>query len=334
MESYTNFEKNPKILKDFLNYLYGIKNYSLNTIRNYNISLLMFFDFLKVYRDIPVKVEEFNYFILSSVKEYEIIAFLVFLNNIRENEPRTRQSRLCAIRRFYKWLFETYPIGDFKVNPAMNIENLGRIVRVPKYLSLENAKKIQKIFNISNSRNPIRDNAILTTFLSTGMRVGELTRIRLSDINFNNNTIMVLNDKTHKDRTVYFSNSCKKVLQEYIHLKTRKLEVVNINDYLFSHSGNKKLSCDAIRFICKKAYNLLGLKDYGYTTHTLRHTAATMMYMYSGQDLLLVKKFLGHARLSSTEIYAHTSSERVRNAVNANPLNKIFEEKNVKKNIG
>ncbi len=318
-----DFEKNPQILNNFLDYLIGIKNYSMNTIRSYNTSLNMFFTFLKYYRDIPIKIQDFNYFILASVKEYEIIAFLISLNNTRENMPRTRQLRLCAIRRFYKWLFSTYPAGYSKVNPTADIENLGEIRRIPKYLSLDNARKIQTIFNISNSHNYIRDNAILTTFLSTGVRVGELVNIKLIDINFNTNTIHIIKGKGNKERTVYFSSYCKKVLLTYINQKVRKSKTIDINSYLFTYKDNKKLSVEAVKYICKKAYKLLGVEDYGYTTHTLRHTAATMIYMYSSKDLLIVKKFLGHERLSTTAVYAHTCNERVKQAVDANPLNNI-----------
>ena len=82
--------------------------------------------------------------------------------------------------------------------------------------------------------------------------------------------------------------------------------------------------------VCAKAFKLLGLEDYGYTTHTLRHTAASLMYIYVKQDILLLKSFLGHANINSTQIYTHIYNKQVKEAVDRNPLN-IKEE--VKKKV-
>ena len=101
------YDNNPKLLNDFLDYLQGILGYSDKTIKGYNLDLL----------------------------ESDVIAFLVYLNFHRDNNPNTRQRKLCAIRRFYKWLLSNNP-GIIKENPTKKISNIQKIKRLPKYLIL------------------------------------------------------------------------------------------------------------------------------------------------------------------------------------------------------
>ena len=103
------YEKNPQILNNFLNYLLGIKNYSLKTIKAYNSSLYVFFEFIISYMHLKINVKNINSLILLQVNESHIIAFLVYCNFTRNNTPNTRKSKLAAIRKFYKWFLTTIP---------------------------------------------------------------------------------------------------------------------------------------------------------------------------------------------------------------------------------
>lgn len=321
-----NFDKNPTILNNFLNYLLAIENYSENTIKAYNIDLLQFFSFIKQYLKIAVEVKEFNVFIVLQVKKADIIAFLIYLNFTRNNNPYTRQRKLTAIRRFYKWLLSIHPSGYTIENPARTIQDIEKVARIPKHLNLEQAKEIQDIFTLENTKFPVRNNAIISLFLNTGMRVSELININLRDINFEKNQISIIG-KGNKERIVYFSNSCKEKLKKYIEVRNRNKKIINIEEPLFVSYQNKRIGIDGVEDICAKAYKLLGLEDYGYTTHTLRHTAASLMYIYVKQDILLLKSFLGHASLDSTQIYTHVYNKQVKEAVDRNPLNIIEEVK-------
>ena len=315
------YNNNPKLLNNFLDYLLGILNYSEKTIKGYNLDLLQFFRFIKEYYNLKIEVKDFNIVVFLQVKESDIIAFLVYLNFNRDNNPNTRQRKLCAIRRFYKWLLSNIPSDNNKVNPTSGIRNIQKVERLPKYLNLQQAQKIQHIFTIENSRTPIRNNAIISLFLNSGVRVGELININIRNVNFTNKSIKI-NGKGKKERTIYFSESCKKQLIKY--LKTRaNNNIINLNDPLFISIKKERLRIDGIEDICKKAYKLMGLEEYGYTTHTLRHTAATLMYMYVSQDILLLKEFLGHERISTTEIYTHVYNKELKEAVEKNPLNTI-----------
>lgn len=312
-----NYNTNPKILNNFLYYLSGIRGYTEETIKAYNSDLLQFCKFIKEYLKIEIAIKDFNIFIFLQVKEADIIAFLVFLNFNKNNSPYTRQRKLCAIRRFYRWLFSTNPKIQ-KNNPTKNIPNIKKVIRIPKHLTLEQSKKIQEIFTLENSKFPFRNNAIISLFLNSGMRVGELININITDINFANNSIRVFG-KGNKERLVYFSNKCKIKLLKYI--GTRK--IIDLNAPLFISYKNKRIGIDGVEDICAKAYSLMGLQDYKYTTHTLRHTAATLMYRYVSQDILLLKEFLGHTSISATEIYTHIYNKQIKEAVNENPLNEF-----------
>ena len=314
-------KENPKILNDFLNYLLVFKNYSLDTIKGYNIDLIMFFKFLIKYLNLEIEIKDINVFLLVSVKESDIIAFLIYLNNSRNNCFRTRQRKVSAIKTFYKWLFGYYPSLYNRVNPTMDIPHIEVTDRLPKCMHLEDAKKLQHIFNITNSRNAIRDNTIITLFLNCGLRLSELVSIDIKDINFNKKTINIIG-KGNKERTIYLNSRALKAIKLYLNTK----KIVDLNDPLFLDNRNKRMTTFNIEKICKKAYRIAGLEDYGYTVHSLRHTAAAYLYK-SSKDILVVKEFLGHARLDTTEIYIHLDNDDVRNAVNSNPLNNYKTEK-------
>lgn len=314
-----NYKTNPLILNSFLYYLQGIRDYSEETIKAYNSDLLQFFNFIKQYNEIPIRLQDFNLFVLLQVKESDVIAFLIYLNFNKNNKPETRQRKLCAIRKFYNWLLHTNPTIQ-KENPTKEIPNIEKIIRIPRHLTMEQSKKIQKIFTLKNTKFAARNNAIISLFLTTGIRVSELININLSDINFENKSIKITG-KGNKERIVYFSNSCKEQLLKYISLRNKNKKVVDSNEALFISYQNKRIGIDGVENVCSKAYSLMGLQEYGYTTHTLRHTAATIIYMYVSQDILLLKKFLGHVRLSTTEIYTHIYNKQVKEAVDKNPLN-------------
>lgn len=297
-----------KLLDDFINYL-KCNNYAEGTIINYSKDVYLFFLFLKEYMDISLKIENFNIFILSKVKQADVIAFLVYLNVTRKNSSATRQRKLASIKKFYKWILFAYP-EYIRINPIKNywIENTERM---PKVLNLKQAQMISSVFNEKNHRHYKRDNLIIKTFLITGIRLSELTAIKIKDINFDKNIIRIL-AKGNKEKIVYITKNLRKELLDYT--KNRKEE-----EYLFNHDNNK-LSSATIQYIVNKAYKLLKIGERGYSVHTLRHTSATILYENT-KDILLVKEFLGHSTVLSTQIYSHISNDLVKNAVNSNPLN-------------
>ena len=198
--------------------------------------------------------------------------------------------------------------------------NIEGIRRLPKFLKLEQAKKIQEIFTLENSRMPIRNNALISIFLSTGARVSELINANVEDVNFNNNTITVIG-KGNKERILYINEKSRNSLKRYLEQRYRTKKIFNLNEPLFLNKNGRRLGIDGVEDICSKAFKLIGLGNCNYTTHTLRHTAATMMYWYVTQDILLLKEFLGHKYITSTEIYTHIYNKKLKEAIDKHPLN-------------
>ena len=317
-------KENPKILNDFFNYLIIFKNYSNETIKGYELDLILFFRFIIEYLNLDIDIKDINIFILASIKESDIIAFLVYLNYCRNNSPETRNRRLAAIKCFFKYLHMNYLHLQCKLNPAKNIKNAEHMLRIPKYLKLEDALKVQHIFNNTNSRNALRNNTIIVLFLHCGLRLSELININIKDIDFNKKSISIIG-KGNKERFVYLNKIVIKTLRNY--LASRK---ANKNEPLFINNRHKRISKPNVEGICKKAYQLLGLEEYGYTVHSLRHTAATYLYKEI-KDILIIKEFLGHSSLEATETYTHINNVELRKAVYNNPLNnyKVHKEEGI-----
>lgn len=309
--------KNPEILNNFLMYLLNVKYYSTNTVKEYKFDLLVFFRFIKEYYNINLEIKDFNSFILLSIKESDIISFIVYLNNARNCTASTRERKIYALKAFYKWLFTIYSNKNIQ-NPTKELPNVQQIQRLPKYLTLEKVKKLKNIFNLTNSRFSLRNNTIITLFLECGLRVSELININLCDLNLNESYIRITG-KGNKERLCYLNKNTKEQIKKYLQIRNKKENIIDIRKPLFLSYKKDRLNKRTVQRITEKAYQLAGLEEFGYTTHTLRHTSATIMYQYTN-DILLTKEFLGHATVRSTEIYSHVNNEQIRNAVESNPL--------------
>ena len=312
------------ILNNFLYYLMAVRNYSPKTIHDYSQDLQNFFKFIIEYQELNVKPKDLTVFILGTVKESTILQYLIYLHQYRNNCPKSRSKILGAIKCFYKWLFLKYP-GTLqnKKNPTSEIPSINSMERLPKYVKLKDAQRLQSIFNKNNSRFYIRNNAIITLFLNAGLRASELINIDISDVDFNAKRVRIVG-KGNKERVVLLTQKSINAINKYLKTRTDKEEP------LFINAKKQRFKVRGIEEVCEKAYDLAGLKDKKYTTHTLRHTSATYLYK-SCKDILIVKEFLGHNSLASTQIYTHILSEMAKDAVNKNPLNKISNRKLSKK---
>lgn len=318
---------NPTILNDFITYLFNMKQYSINTVKEYRIDLMVFFKFIKEYCNVQVGIFDFNVFILQNIKESDIIAFLIFLNYTKDNSASTRERKLCAIKCFYKWLFSTYSISNM-INPTLDLSNIQSIEKLPKYLNLKDAKKVLNIFNSENSKFPVRNNTIICLFLNSGLRASELINIKINDVNLSDGYIRIIG-KGNKERIVWLNEYTKKQIKLYLSSRINNQDkVIDISEPLFISYRNKKLGLRTVEVITENAFKLAGLSEYNYTTHSLRHTSATIMYKYVKSDILLLKEFLGHSTIKSTEIYLHIEDNDIRDAVNKNPLSN-YEPKKV-----
>jgi len=191
------------------------------------------------------------------------------------------------------------------------------IITPDKYLSeLEIKKLITTLHNASTlakakgSIAPVRDSAIIQFTLGSGLRVKELSNLKVEHLHFQrgSNQIVVYNGKGNKDRIVTINNNLKKLIHEYMNYIQSKSE------YLFPSERGEQLTRSGIQQIFKKWAKKAGLPK-RYSIHSLRHTYATNLYKASGFNLRLVQKQLGHSSISTTQVYADTFDEDLDNAV-------------------
>ena len=167
-----------------------------------------------------------------------------------------------------------------------------------------------------------RDFCILTILLNCGLRVSELVGINLTDIQGTNLRVI---GKGDKERQVYLNDACLNAIEEY--KKSRPKAKPQHSNALFLNKNNERISVRGIQLIVKKYLMLAGLDYTNYTTHKLRHTAATLMYKHGHVDVLALQKILGHANLSTTQIYTHTDDQAIENALKSNPLANYSDKK-------
>lgn len=208
-------------------------------------------------------------------------------------------------------------------NPAIGIKTPKLEKRMPKYLSLDDSKRLLSVTLDDNDENKERDYAIITLFLNCGLRLSELVGINISNIDFSEYKLTVIG-KGNKERTIYLNEACIEAIQEYIKVRPKegvKKDSKDSDKALFLSKRNERISNRTVQYIVKRELQKAGLDTSKYSTHKLRHTAATLMYQYGHVDIRALQELLGHESIATTEIYTHVSNEQVRNAVESNPLN-------------
>ena len=211
---------------------------------------------------------------------------------------------------------------ELEINPAQNLENPKLDRRQPKYLTLEESQKLLEVSNQGincSNRNTERDFAIMTLFLNCGMRLSELIGINLKDIKFDECKMTVIG-KGNKERTIYLNKACMKAINRYLEVRPKEGIKQKDEDALFLSERLERISRRSVQYIVEKELNKAGLDTTKYSTHKLRHTAATLMYQYGNVDIRALQELLGHESISTTEIYTHVANVQVRDAVERNPL--------------
>ena len=159
---------------------------------------------------------------------------------------------------------------------------------MPKYLSLDDSKKLLNVTADENDENKERDYAIITLFLNCGLRLSELVGINISNIDFSENRLTVIG-KGNKERTIYLNESCIKAIQDYMSVRPKegvKVDSKGSNKALFLSKRKERISNRMVQYIVERELMKAGLDTSKYSTHKLRHTAATLMYQYGHVDSL------------------------------------------------
>lgn len=320
-------EKNPEYLNSFLDYSITILNKSPNSVKEYNYDLSNFFKYMmirfKIVKedDEEIDITKFTEKDLKKITLEDIHAYISHLAIDERSKATTRARKISTIRIFFKYLSQKEKI--LEVNPAQNLETPKLEKRMPKYLSLEDSKKLLNVASDEENRNHKRDYAITTLFLNCGMRLSELVGINIDDIDFEECKMTVIG-KGNKERTIYLNKSCMMAINDYLSSRPPKNTIKHDSKHsekaLFLSEQKKRISNRTVQFIIQKELEKAGLDTSKLSVHKLRHTAATLMYQYGGVDIRALQELLGHQSISTTEIYTHVSNEQVREAVENNPL--------------
>lgn len=322
-----NPQNNPDYLNSFLDYSTTILNKSPNSIKEYNYDLSMFLKFIKIHFGLTnehdfskIETSDISIDTIKKIKLEDIHSFISYLAIEQRSKPATRARKISTIRIFFKYLSQKAHL--IEENPAQNLETPKLEKRLPKYLNLDDSKKLLEVTDNSNNRNHDRDYAIITLFLNCGMRLSELVGININDIDFNENKLTVIG-KGNKERSIYLNHACIKALKQYLAIRPTsgiKQDKFNSHKALFLSERKERISRRTVQHIVYTKLSEAGLDPSKYSTHKLRHTAATLMYQYGEVDIRALQVLLGHESISTTEIYTHVNNDQVRNAVESNPL--------------
>jgi len=315
--------ESPTILREFLGYLETVKGRSERTVNEYYLDLRTFFRFLKISRNICPDDTEFNKIdisdvgvdFLSKVTLTEIYEFLNYISSVRSNAAASRARKTVAIRTFFNYLTEK--TGKLTYNPTLQLDSPKVKNALPKHLTLE--QSLEMLTSVDGNFKE-RNYCILTLFLNCGLRLSELVGLNLGDIR-DDNTMRVVG-KGNKERIVYINDACRSAIDAY--LKVRPIEGIKDKNALFISRDRRRISRRMVQTVVENSLKKIGLGDGdGYSTHKLRHTAATLMYQHGNVDIRVLKEILGHENLGTTEIYTHLSSTQMKSAAELNPLSNV-----------
>lgn len=293
-----------KEIDRFIEYLKYQRNYSDFTCNNYKKDL-----------------NEYNSFILSNKINYknmdynEAKEYVIYLN--KKNDAKSTISRkLSSLRTFYKYLVLNNKVES---NPFLLVSSPKKEKRIPKFINYNNMEEILNVPNIKTKEGQ-RERVILEVLYASGVRVSELVNIKLKDIDFSNKNILIFG-KGSKERLVSFGDYALEYINLYLK-EGRNLLLDGVkSDYLIVGKKSEKLTTRRVEQIIDDIIKRTSIK-LNITPHMFRHTFATHL-LDNGCDLLVVQELLGHASLSSTEIYTHVSNEHLREVyLKCHPRNK------------
>lgn len=275
-----------RYLEKYLTYLEVEKNYSRHTLVNYTVDLE---GFLKFTGEMPIEKVEY-----LTLRRY-----LAMLRD-KQHRPRTLARKLSSLRSFFKFLLRE---GHIKNNPSKLMTTPKLDKKLPEFLAENEITKFIEAPAIETDAG-LRDRAILETLYSTGIRVSELVGLDVEHVDLISNVVKV-QGKGKKERLAPIGDKAIEAIRRY--LKKRKSNP----RALFLNKLGGRLTARSVCNITAKYIRLTGLRN-NLSPHALRHSFATHL-LNRGADLRSVQELLGHANLSTTQIYTHTTTEQLKN---------------------
>jgi integrase/recombinase XerC len=282
-------------VESFLQYLQYEKNYSSHTVDSYRNDLLQFKEFV-------CGNENFDPKQIDSVWARRWMVSLMD----EGYSPLSVNRKLSSLKSFFKYLCKNKYL---EINPVKNIKGPKTSKPLPHFVKDPDMAGLFSEWEESDAFESERDKAILDVFYSTGIRCAELVGIKNEDVDFHTRLIKVTG-KRNKQRLIPFSENLKEILQSYINIRSEKIESLESSAFFVRKNGQALSNSVVYGIVTKRLSGIPNLSKK--SPHILRHTFATSM-LNNGADLNAVKELLGHASLSSTEVYTHTTFEELKN---------------------
>ena len=285
-----------KLADRFVNYLLVEKGLSRTTIDSYSRDLNRYIDFLQRRQ-------------VTSIHDADTSHLLRYLISLRNEglSARSRARHLVTIRGFYKFLNQERILD---VDPSRLIDLPKAGLKLPDVLSTAD---VRKLLDAPDPEDPVgaRNAAMLELLYAAGLRVTELIQIKLPDIHLDAGFVRVLG-KGSKERVVPIGTMAIRKIDHYLAGGRPRLLKGGASPYLFIGRGTKPMTRQGFWKLLKKYASLAGISK-NVTPHTLRHSFASHL-LEGGADLRAVQAMLGHADISTTQIYTHVARDRIRSA--------------------
>ncbi len=289
-------ESDAALIDEFIDHLWLADGLARNTLAAYRTDLRLYAAWLQT-RDVSI----------VGADDTAINAYLAFLHARPDGIKSASQRRLMAsLRRCYRWLLDQ---GRLRVDPLLNIDKPRPIQRFPKTLS---EKQVEALLDAPDVSTPLglRDRAMLELLYATGLRVSELVGIRLFELSLSDNVVRVMG-KGSKERLVPLGQIAAEWLQRYIASARGELLKQHVSDAIFVTARGGGMTRQMFWTLIKKYAVQVGIPRERISPHVLRHAFATHLLNH-GADLRVVQLLLGHADISTTQVYTHVARERLK----------------------
>ena len=282
-----------KELDDYLDFLKYQKNYSDYTIIGYQNDILEFLNY--------VYSENLDF---HSIEYSDIRFFLMYLKETKKDNNSSIDRKLSALRGFYKFMANE---GIISTNVFSLVNGPKKSKKLPRYFEYN---ELEEMFSVPDVHTPLgqRDLLLLEMLYATGCRVGELVSIKVSDIDFDRRSILILG-KGNKERYVSYGEYCEDILKIYLQDGYLTLNNQHSN-YLFLNHNGGVLTERGVRYLLNQIIQQTSINK-SISPHMIRHSFATHL-LNNGCDLLTVQKLLGHESIKATQIYTHVTTDRLK----------------------
>ncbi len=324
----------PVYVQEFLRHIQVKKGASLKTVEDYFYELRLFLRLYKKNKShLPsesgldnIDILDIQLKDLENLKTTELTEYLAYIKPLKQDNPkankksitndadrapakRTKSKRLACLKSFFNYLEITAEL--ITRNPTRKESHIKLDKREVKYLTDEESIKLLSVIKGEHHQ---RDYAIITLFLVCALRLSELVGINLSHIQ---NNVLTVIGKGDKERKIPLSASCTRAIDSYKRVRPKSTQD---KDALFLSERLQRISKKTVQYMVKKYIAAAGLDVKKYSTHKLRHTAATLMYLHGNKDLRALQELLGHEDISTTQVYTHIRDKEKRDLINSNPL--------------